>query len=112
MNEALKSAVRHLMELIASGDYEAAHGQCHSARLSVADLRHAIHRYGRTITNPPSSCYSDLDAVAVNGTPLPTWSVFMPFWTAEEGQSDLVIELTVALDGSRALIELDDVRVP
>jgi hypothetical protein len=44
--------------------------------------------------------------------PTETWRVDVPFWTEEEGQSDLVASWTIRIvDGAAAAIDLDSIRV-
>jgi len=108
----LKSSTRDLIGQLARGDYQSAVGRCAKSRLSVDDLRSAIREYGRTLVMPPAEAYANLDAVQVKSAVFPTWSVRAPLWTAEEGRSDLTLELTITLAAGEPSIELDDLRVP
>lgn len=106
------SVTSTIMELLATGRYEALVRRCAASRLSAADIRTVIQGYGRQVVVPPPSAYRMLDVVQIRKADIPTWSVRMPLWTAEEGRSDLTIELTIAIGTDSASVELDDLRVP
>lgn len=108
----VQSVTAEIMELLASGQYDALVRKCATSRLSPGDLRGTIQSYGRRVVVPPQSAYRLLDAIQVRKASVPTWSVRMPLWTVEEGRSDLTIELTIAIADSKATVELDDLRVP
>lgn len=42
---------------------------------------------------------------------VPTWSVEADVWTAEEGASDLTLQLTVAFEPDGPLVETDGLNV-
>lgn len=109
--DLLKFIVRELMDLFVREDYEGIVKRCVRSRLTSDDLRTVILSYGRRVVSPPVDAYNGLDAVQVVSATVPTWSVHAPLWTAEEGRSDLTLELTVALESGGALIELDDLQV-
>ena len=48
---------------------------------------------------------------ATQGVKPPRWSVRMDLWTAEEGRSDLSLELTIIESGRGYTVELDDIHV-
>lgn len=105
----LESIVRRIATRLASGDFDGTVAECSASRLMAGDLRKVIQEYGRTFVQPPTNAY--VDAVAVRGTALPTWSVRAPMWSKEEGRSDLTLELTIAQDGQRWNVGLDDLHV-
>jgi len=80
-------------------------------RLDSVSIERAIHDYGRTLVMPPQTAFEQLDAVPVKNARLPRWSVRMNLWTAEEGRSDLSIELTLIEGEGGHIIELDDIHV-
>jgi hypothetical protein len=106
----LRSATREIVDRLAEGDYERAIKRCDKSRLTKDDLRTVILDYRRTVVSPPTDAY-ELDAVEVKGAAVPTWSVSAPLWTAEEGRSDLTLELTISLGTGAPYIELDDLHV-
>jgi hypothetical protein len=107
----LESIVHRIATQLASGDFDGTIAECSASRLRAEDLSKVIQEYGRTFVQPPTNAYAALDAVAVRGTALPTWSVRAPMWSEEEGRSDLTLELTIAQDGQRWNVELDDLHV-
>ncbi|HKG95318.1 MAG TPA: hypothetical protein VKA84_25590 [Gemmatimonadaceae bacterium] len=105
-------AVREAVELLARGEYGALEQRSGGVRLSADELRDAVRAYGRRVVAPPREAAPPLDVVAVAGAEPPEWSVAVPLWTAEEGRSDLTLELTVrAAPGGAYAIELDNVHV-
>jgi hypothetical protein len=110
--DLLRSATREIVDRLAERDYESAIKRCVKSRLTHDDLHTVIHDYGRTVVSPPTDAYNKLDAVEVEGAAVPTWSISAPLWTAEEGRSDLTLELTISLGTGAPKIELDDLLVP
>ena len=90
---AMQTAVTMLTNLLASGDYDTVERMTRGRRLSAADLRTAVERYGRTLVALPQEAVQDLDVVEVRNSEPPTFSVVIDLWTAEEGRSDLTLEL-------------------
>ncbi len=109
--DMLGEIVRAVVNRLANGDFDGATTACSISRLTAEDLRQVVHDYGRTFVEPPENAYRNLDAVAVQGSALPTWSVRAPLWSREEGRSDLTLELTIVRDGDRWDVELDDLHV-
>ena len=109
--EELESVVRKIVSRLVIGDFEGVVAECSASRVMPNDLRQVIQEYGRTFVEPPVDAYVNLDAVAVRGVALPTWSIRAPLWSREEGRSDLTLELTIAKDGERWDVELDDLHV-
>jgi len=107
----LRQACHEIAGLLASGDLDSVIGACASARIGADDLRDAIDQYGRRLIPPPTSAYANLDALRIKHADNPTWSVRAPMYTAEEGRSDLTLELTISFHGDRVKVELDDLHV-
>jgi len=107
----LRATVRSIAEALACGQYESTVAGISSSRLSAKELQDVIRDYGRTLVAPPGTAYEELDAIQVKDAAVPTWSVRAPVWTAEEGRSDLTLELTISFDGDRTNVELDDLHV-
>ena len=109
LNE-LRLATRDIVDQLVSGDYESLVKQVAKSRLTSDDLRNVIVDYGRKLVSPPMDAYQDLDAVRIEDTNAPTWSVRAPLWTVEEGRSDLTLELTIVLGSNTPRVELDDLH--
>jgi hypothetical protein len=110
-DERLRTTVRALVEQLARGEYDSVVKRCTCSRLTPDDLRKVVSEYGRNLVAPPENAYEELDAVQIMKAVIPTWSVRAPIWTKEEGQSDLALELTIALGPEGPRIELEDLHV-
>jgi hypothetical protein len=102
-------AVRQVVELLARGEYAAVERLSGGVRLTADELAGAVRAYGRRLVVPPPVA-APLDVVphADGGG----WSVDVPLWTAEEGRSDLTLQLTVLPGpGAAHRIEVDDLHV-
>jgi hypothetical protein len=64
-------------------------------RVEADELKWAVGSYGRTLVPPPDEAWENLDIVTVTGSSPPTYSVVLPMYTAEEGSSDLSLDLTL-----------------
>ena len=109
--EILRRAVRAIVELLAENDYQATVEACAKSRLSPDDIRGVIEEYGHHLIRPPEDAYADLDAIRVTQASEPTWSVRAPVYTANEGRSDLTLELTIIQSSGEIRIEMDDLHV-
>ncbi len=90
---ALQVAVSVLVSLLAAGDFDVAAAMTRGDRLSAEALREAVDRYGRTLVALPAEELERLDVVELQGREYPTFHVVVDLWTAEEGRSDLSLEL-------------------
>ncbi|HEX5030244.1 MAG TPA: hypothetical protein VFX78_02155 [Candidatus Eisenbacteria bacterium] len=102
-------AVRRVVSLLAAAEYEAIAGLSPAGRLNATDLSDAVAGYGRTLLPLPS--HAVIDYVTIEGTSALAWSVRVPLHTREEGRSDLTLDLTIRQQGTRYLVELDDLHV-
>jgi hypothetical protein len=107
---ALHSAVRRIVEHLVRGEYARVVEDAAVSRLTADDLRGAISDYGKTLVMPPDSMIPQMDVVTVTGTDRPTWSVWVPLWSREDGRTDLTLALTVTDDGHRLRVEVDDLH--
>lgn len=90
---ALESATRVILDLLARREYDTAERITRSRRLSASELEQAVLRYGRTIVSPGDGWWSLVDITPIQGTDPPEIHIAAPVWTAEEGRSDLTLEL-------------------
>ena len=109
--EILRREVRRVVGLLAERDYDSVVQTCSQSRLTSDDLRNVIHQYGGRIIPPPVDAFVNLDAIRIADLPKPGWSVRVPLYTAEEGRSDLTLELTIILADQGIHIELEDLHV-
>jgi hypothetical protein len=89
-----ESAVREVTELLVQGEYGEIEGRTAGVRLSALEIGHAVKEYGRRLVVPSNLAALTLDVVPITAAAWPSWSVQVPIWTAEEGRSDLTLELT------------------
>jgi hypothetical protein len=107
----LISPVRQIIELLVAKEYDQIVRVTDGQQLDATTIENIILGYGRTVVLPPDSAFDHLDVVRVQNVYAPRWSVRMDLWTAEEGRSDLSVELTV-IDGEKGqVVELDDFHV-
>jgi len=77
---------------------------------NACDIGECITEYGCELVAYPENI--QLDVVEVFGSNLKEWGVVAPIYTAEEGVSDLSIELSFTENGEAILkSELDNLRV-
>lgn len=87
-------------------------------RSTVDQIQTTISEYGRTLTMPPAAAYTNhLEVYELYRHVLPSnvdcsWSIEMPLWTEEEGESDLCIRTTISQTSDAFEAELDGILVP
>ena len=109
------ATVREVVALLAEREYAALERLSGGVRLSAAQLREAVHEYGRRIVVPPVGAAPPLDVVEIlpGRTEQRSWSVLVALWTAELGPSDLELQLTVReQEAGGFAVEIDGVLVP
>ena len=111
MSEAwpFEAQVRELVELLVRGDYAAIERLTGGVRLRAEHLADAVSEYGRRLVIP-SWATVPLDVIEfADGS---GWAIVVDLWTAEEGRSDLSLELTVRRGHAGThRIEVDDLHV-
>lgn len=58
------------------------------------DIQFAMEAYDATACEPPEAFASSIDIIEIEGTTPPAWSVILPIWTFEEGESYLSVNIT------------------
>lgn len=111
MNDTSFAKIDEIVSLLAAREYASIELVTASKRLLAEEIEGTILRYGRTIIEPPKNFHSMIDAIEIEGASPRSWSVVVPLWTAEEGRSDLSIELTIIEDSGSPRVELDNIRV-
>jgi hypothetical protein len=89
---AIVTAVAIAVGLLVKGELEALMRIDCAHRMTAEDLQRRITEFGATLVMPPDSFWSTLDIVTTNAVP-PAYDVSVRMWTAEEGESDLTLEL-------------------
>jgi hypothetical protein len=109
----LEVTLDRIGSLIVQGDFREVERLTKGVRLSSEEMKSAIASYGRRLVFPPSGHFQPRSIVEVEGEGgPPRWSVYVDLWTAEEGRSDLTLEVTLAdTRGDTYEIEIDDIHV-
>ena len=108
----LKSTVRRVVSLLERGDYEALERLTNGVRLTAAEMAEGVREYGGNLILPPDDVFDNLDVIEVEGARPREWSVNVDLWTAEEGRSDLTLEMTLRESGKEIYgVEIDSIHV-
>ena len=107
----LKATVQRVVSLLARGEYEALERLTNGERLTAAEIREGVRDYGGSLVLPPDEAFDNLDVVEIEGEQPRAWGVRVDLWTAEEGRSDLTLELTLR-EGAEEVygVEIDNVH--
>jgi hypothetical protein len=110
-DQALFHRIDEVVSLLVRGKYDELQWLTQGIRLNAASLQNAIEDYGRTLVLPPAN--SPPPKIGrVNQPGQPRWWAVVPLFTAEEGLSDLSLELTLTRHTSgRLQVEIDDLHV-
>lgn len=113
MNKSLKTQLQtitlDMMNALVRGEYELL--KCPPGRGTVQEIVAAIREYGRTPVSPTEEAVAKL-AVYPESDATDSWMIEMPFWTREEGESDLWLYAEVHRHGNELVGYVDYVRVP
>jgi hypothetical protein len=109
-NDRIKSAVIELVGLLAHQRYDDVAKITRSTRLTASEIEGAVRDYGRHLVFPPEEAFEALDVVPISDSP-GSYSVQMRLFTAEEGESDLSLDLTLKFGNAATVIELNDIHV-
>jgi hypothetical protein len=106
----IEQTVRLIYSLLLNKAYADLASLTGGVRLSARDIEECITEYGCELVAYPENI--QLDVVGISGSSPKEWSVVAPIYTAEEGISDLSIELSLTESGEAILkSELDNIRV-
>jgi hypothetical protein len=111
MAQPFQEEVRAVVALLVDGRYDELARRTGGKRLTSEQMAAAVSGYGRRLIDLPSEAWDKLDAVRIKDAVPPAWSVRVDLWSAEEGRSDLTLELTVKQNGSSYDIEVEDLHV-
>jgi hypothetical protein len=90
---AVEVAVGTVVDLLVRGEYEAVERITEGDRMSAEEIGEAISEYGRTLVRPDPVEWWPLVVVTPVTVERGKLHVAAPLWTAEEGRSDLTLEL-------------------
>lgn len=108
----LRRTLGHVGQLLVAGDFEGLERLTGGRRLTAEEMRQAVRKYGRCLVPPPGGEWLGRSVVEIDNAVPEAWSVYLDLWTAEEGRSDLTLELTLR-DSPAGIysVELDDLHV-
>jgi hypothetical protein len=110
--EPIYAAVRAIVDLLVKRDFETLEFAASPANRKPADLKAAIEDYGRTLVAPDDTWWSTVETTPINSSAGGGLHVAAPVWTAEEGRSDLTLELRLKPDtAGRQVIEVLDLHL-
>ncbi len=111
--EGVTQAVRTTVGLLVEGKFETLERMSQGQRLSADQMAEAIRNYGRNLVIPPEESFRNMNIVQIENQQTKTFSVDFPLWTAEEGQSDVEMRLTLqeSMEGIYS-VQVDDILVP
>ena len=107
----LISKTKQVLDLLVERRFEDLELLTGGIRLSKNEIANAISNYGRHLVIPPTEGLRLMDIIEVRNSNPRRWSVVVPFWTIEEGRSDLSLELTLIEKDKILKVELDDIHV-
>ena len=108
---AWRPAIRGVVKALANKDYELKdplEGVAPVAPTVAAQITEYIEDYGETIIDLPEATWS----TSVSQWMGDHWQVLVDLWTAESGESDLVLNLRVFEVGEGFRMEIESVHVP
>lgn len=108
----IQALVRLITTMLLQADYDGIARLTNDCRLTSTELAHAIREYPGTLVLPPENAFQQLDVIEIAQAQPRAWSVNLKLWTAEEGQSDLTLRLTVRDGGKENYdVEVEDLLV-
>lgn len=108
----IQLTTKHVVQLLIERKYDELESLSKGIRLKAEEIEVAIREYGRHLTIPSESQYSNLDVIEILGSNPRAWSVRFDLWTEEEGRSDLSLELTlIEVPGPMLQVEVDNLHV-
>jgi hypothetical protein len=108
----IKATVHLIATMLVHADYDNLENLTDGRRLTATEIVEGVREYGRTLVMPPENAFDNLDVIEVEGANPREWSVNLNLWTAEEGQSDLTLELTLRENEKEIYdVEIDNIHV-
>lgn len=109
---ARNAVVRHVVELLVEARYEELLRLAPQSRIREEHLEEAIRECGRTLVAWPASAPALVEYYQVIDANPTEWAVDVPFFTEEEGLSDLTLQLSLIANRTGGYdIQLDGLHV-
>ena len=110
--EHLAKTLKHVDQLLHSGDFVGLEKFSGGTRLSAAQIKFAIEDYPEALAPRPNYELEDGAIVAIRDSIPPSWSVYLHLWRRGGGRSDLTAELTLIDTGQDLYgVEIDNIYV-
>jgi hypothetical protein len=112
VSPAMQAAIETAVGMLVAGDYEGLGLLSRGKRLLSNEIRQAVADYGHQLVAPPSFDELRPSVIPVTASSPPRYSAAVDLWTADQGRSDLSLELTLVERSSGLFdIEVDNVHV-
>ncbi|HET8631749.1 MAG TPA: hypothetical protein VFL91_30360 [Thermomicrobiales bacterium] len=109
---SLMSPLRALVDDLVAGDYAGLVTSGRAGRLTADELARAVRDYGRRLVALPEDAFVPDYVMAYRDGANPTlWSIDLTLWTAEEGRSDLTLQVLARETPAGAVITIEDLHV-
>lgn len=110
--QKLFRTLHQIITMLVKEDYQALESLSNGIRLTSLEIETAVKEYPGTIVMPLESAFENIDVIEISGSEPKEWSVNFDLWTAEEGRSDLTLELTLTDNNKQTYeVQLDDIHV-
>lgn len=105
-----QAAIREVVELLVRGEFAVLERDGRSGRLNSQEIESAISEYGKRLISLPDNSFQSADCYDIEGVKN-TWTMDIPLWTAEEGESDLTLSITVTKENDSIHVGINDIHV-
>ncbi len=103
-------ALRDLVHELVERNYRKLEEDGRAGRLTAEELEFALNRYRRRLVDPPGEAFETAKATQISGDKR-QWAILLDLWTAEEGQSDLTLEVSLRRMDGGVVVLIDDLHV-
>ena len=110
--EKLKNTLRYVMKLLVAGDDKTLERISGGQRLSEEEIAGAINELDDSPVMPPEVAFDSFFSIADAADGKKQWYANVDLWTAEEGRTDMTLELTINENGKQIYdIEIDNIHM-
>jgi len=102
--------IKDIVYHISINDYASIKRNGQNGNILIEDLAYVIHSYPYTITPLPDEAFDLAESYFIEGKK--SLDVYIPFWTKEEGRSDLILALSCYINNGAEEVIIYDVYVP
>jgi len=102
--------IKDIVYHISINDYASIKRNGQNGNILIEDLAYVIHSYPYTITPLPDEAFDLAESYFIEEKK--SLDVYIPFWTKEEGRSDLMLALSCYINDGVKEVIIYDVYVP